>query len=134
MDEAAALTRSAQILVVEDEPLIRLMAVEMLETLGYGALEAGNGSEALALIGGSRVIDAMMIDLGLPDQPGERVIRQVLDLRPGLPVIVATGADTVGARQGLSDCAGVNYLEKPYYFSDLEQALSAALGPRTVVA
>jgi DNA-binding response OmpR family regulator len=110
------------------------MAVEMLETLGYGALEASNGAEALALIGGGRGIDAMIIDLGLPDQPGERVIRQVLDLRPGLPVIVATGADTVGARQGLNDCPGVNYLGKPYYFSDLEQALNAALRYRAVVA
>jgi len=133
MDKAAQ-PRPFQVLVVEDEPLIRFMAVEMLETLGYGALEAGNGADALALIGGVLGIDAMMIDLGLPDQPGEDVIRQVLDLRPQLPIVVATGADTVGARRGLSDRTGVSYLEKPYYFSDLERVFLAALGPRRVVA
>lgn len=133
MDKAAQ-TRSFQVLVVEDEPLIRFMTVEMLETLGYGALEAGNGADALALIGSGHGIDAVMIDLGLPDQRGEDVILQALDLRPELPIIVATGADTVGARMGLSDRASVSYLEKPYYFSDLERVLSDVFRPGSVVA
>ena len=114
-----------QILVVEDEPLIRLMVVDMLGLLGWGALEAGSGTEALAIAGDPRRrLDAMMIDLGLPDQPGEEVVRWVGDLRPGLPVIVATGSDTALAGRRLSYNGVITFLEKPYHLKDLELAVA----------
>jgi DNA-binding NtrC family response regulator len=116
--------RGPQVLLVEDEPLIRLIAAEMLANIGCGVLEAGNGAEALEIAGeGLDRIDALMIDLGLPDQPGEQVIRKLLDQRPDLPVIVTTGADTVAAARRLNDCGAIRFLEKPYYFSDLQEAV-----------
>jgi DNA-binding response OmpR family regulator len=115
-----------QILVVEDEPLIRLMAVDMLALLGYDVLEAGSGAEAMAFASDPKYrLDALMIDLGLPDQPGEDVVRQVCALRPGLPVIVTTGSDTALAGRRLSDCGVISFLEKPYYLKDLEVAVAA---------
>jgi CheY-like chemotaxis protein len=120
-----------QILVVEDEPLIRLMVVDMLGLLGCAALEAGSGAEALAIVRDpQRRLDALMIDLGLPDQPGEEVVRQVRDLRPDLPVIVTTGSDTALAGRRLSDDGAVSFLEKPYYLKDLEIAVAALSAPR----
>ena len=113
------------VLLVEDEPLIRMLAEEMLDLLGYVALEAGSAAEALAIV--SQRVDhlhAMMIDLGLPDQPGETVIRRVRDLRPDLPVIVVTGADTVSAARRLDDYDGIAFLEKPYNFIDLESTVA----------
>jgi DNA-binding response OmpR family regulator len=124
MDDTATPSRLPYILVVEDEPLIRMMAVEMLDALGYGALEAGSGADALAMVMDRRIA-TLMIDLGLPDQPGEGVIRQILQLRPGLPIIVTTGADTVAARQRLTDCGPLSFLGKPYYFKELERTLAA---------
>jgi DNA-binding response OmpR family regulator len=116
-----------QILVVEDEPLIRMIAAEMLTTLGYSVLEAGSGAEALAIAEDPQCrLDALMIDLGLPDQPGETVARRICEMRPGLPVIVTTGADTAAAAPRLAGCGVVTFLEKPYYFKDLE-AVTAAL-------
>jgi DNA-binding response OmpR family regulator len=113
-----------QMLLVEDEPLIRMVAADMLAMLGYGVLEAGSGAEALAIAGDPKCrIDALMIDLGLPDQPGETVARLICDERPGLPVIVTTGTDTAAAARRMTGCAVAAYLQKPYYFKDLEAVI-----------
>jgi CheY-like chemotaxis protein len=115
-----------QILVVEDEPLIRLLATDMLERLGYRVLEAGTGAEALTLACDPQyALHALMIDLGLPDLAGEEVLRRIRALRPGLPVIVTTGADTHAAARRLSDCEPLLFLEKPYYIKDLEIIVAA---------
>ena len=114
------------ILLVEDEPLIRMLAADMLDALGYAAVEAATGAEALALdddvIGSAR---CLMIDLGLPDMSGEEVVRRLRERRPDLPVILTTGADASRARASLGADGSVSVLEKPYQFNDLDRALGA---------
>lgn len=123
MPDNAEPRRQPQILVVEDEPLIRMVAVDMLNLLGYSVLEAGSGAEALAIAENPQCgLDALLIDLGLPDQPGEAVARRICEQRPGLPVIVTTGSDTAAAAPRLNGCGVVAFLEKPYYFKGLEVA------------
>lgn len=119
-----------QILVVEDEPLIRMLAVEMLDVLGFRAVEAADAAEALAVDADTlNSVAALMVDLGLPDLPGEDVVRRLLQKRPDLPVIVTSGA-AAAAAQCLGSRHAVTILEKPYQISDLERALAtlAAVG------
>jgi CheY-like chemotaxis protein len=112
------------ILLVEDEPLIRMLTVDMLEALGFAAIEAANGSEALAMDDQTlRSVAGLMIDLGLPDGPGEEVARRLRQRRPDLPVILTTGADASAARAGLAGNGPVGVLEKPYQLNDLSRAL-----------
>lgn len=116
-----------QVLLVEDEPLIRMVAADMLAMLGYAVLEAASGGEALAIAADPKCrIDALMIDLGLPDHPGETVALAICEGRPGLPVIVTTGRDTAVAAPRLAGCLVAAFLQKPYYFKDLE-AVTATL-------
>lgn len=120
-----------QILVVEDEPLIRMLAVEMLDLLGFGAVEAADGAEALAVDSSTlNGLAAVMLDLGLPDMPGEDVVRRLLQQRPDLPVIVTSGSDASAASDRLGLHHAVTILEKPYQIKDLERALAglAAVG------
>ena len=120
-----------QILVVEDEPLIRMLAVEMLDVLGFGAVEAADAAEALAIDTDTlNSAAALMVDLGLPDLPGEEVVRRLLQKRPDLPVIVTSGSDAAAAAQRLGLRHSVTILEKPYQLRDLERALTtlAAVG------
>ncbi len=120
------MSQSPQVLLVEDEPLIRMLAADMLDMLGYAALEAGTGAEAVQIAANAvGDIKAMMIDLGLPDQPGEEVVRRIHALRPDLPVIITTGADAHAAAERLKDQGVVSILEKPYHFADLERAMQA---------
>ena len=114
------------VLVVEDEPLIRMLAADMLEMLGYAVLEAETGSQALAFANGDVDLHAMLIDLGLPDCSGEDVLRQIADLKPGLRIVVSTGADTSAVRQRVGAHPYISYLEKPFQFSDLQAVLPPA--------
>ena len=66
---------------------------------------------------------AMLIDLGLPDCSGEDVLRQIAQLKPGLQIVVATGADTSAVRIRVGADPAISYLEKPFQFSDLEAIL-----------
>src|SRR3954451_18922834 len=93
-----SLLSSPCVLLVEDEPLIRMLTIDMLEALGFAALEAGTGAEALAIDERDLAsLAGLLIDLGLPDYSGEEVARQLRRRRPDLPVILTTGADASDA-------------------------------------
>src|ERR1700744_5397855 len=104
-----------RVLLVEDEPLIRMLTTDMLDALGFVATEAATGAEALA-IGDSDLADlaGLVIDLGLPDQSGEEVPRRLRLRRPDLPVILTTGADASDALSRLADGGPAVALEKTY--------------------
>lgn len=78
-----------KVLLCEDEPLIRMVAVEMLETLGLAVVEAGSVREARAAMEDG--IDALICDVSLPDGSGIDLARELRETRPGLPVVFATG-------------------------------------------
>jgi len=113
------------VLLVEDEPLIRMLTIDMLDVLGFAAAEAATGAEALAIDDGTlKALAGLVIDLGLPDMPGEDVARGLRERRPDLPVVFTTGADASEALRRLAGDGPVVALEKPYQFNDLEAAAS----------
>jgi DNA-binding response OmpR family regulator len=70
-------------------------------------------------------IDAVVLDLGLPDRPGEVLFREIRALHPSLPVVFATGQGA-GARHDLfKGETNVAYLTKPYDANDLIRAIRA---------
>ena len=87
-----------RILIVEDEVLIQILAIDYLEEAGFNVDAAGSASEAmnkLALIPGG--VDAAIVDMGLPDRKGDVLIQEMRTMHPSLPVVVATG-------QGAESC------------------------------
>jgi CheY-like chemotaxis protein len=112
-------------LLVEDEPLIRMLTIDMLDALGFAAIEAGGGAEALALDDATLAdLAGVMVDLGLPDMPGEEVARRLRQRRPDLPVILTTGADASQVLARLTGGGPAEILEKPYQFNELERVAS----------
>jgi PAS domain S-box-containing protein len=77
------------VLVVEDESIVRLLVVEVLQELGYHALEADSGASALRILQSNQRIDLLIADLGLPDING-RVLADA-GKRKGLKVLFMTG-------------------------------------------
>ena len=61
------------ILVVEDELLVRMFAVDALEDAGFRVLEAGTAAEAMKALNGATNVRAALIDMGLPDRPGDHL-------------------------------------------------------------
>jgi len=121
-----------RVLLVEDEPLIRMLTADMLDALGFAATEAATGAEALAIDDRALAeLAGLVIDLGLPDHPGQEVARRLRLRRPDLPVILTTGASAGEVLAQLARGGPAAAVEKPYQLSDLQRAtriLSGAAG------
>jgi signal transduction histidine kinase/CheY-like chemotaxis protein len=114
--------RGLKVLVVEDVALIRMTTVDMVEALGHRALEAGDGSQALALVEANPDIDVMLADLGLPGMSGSEMVAQARKLRPNLRIVVASGYSSEAAESAALP-KDVGFLPKPYNDRQLKQML-----------
>ena len=107
--------RPARILVVEDEVLIQMLAVDYLEDAGLKVDTAGTAAEALnklRLIPGG--VDAAIIDLGLPDGRGDDLVREIRSIYPSLPIVIASGRDDRDVEALLKGVQGIAFVQKPY--------------------
>lgn len=115
-----------KILVVEDEPRIASFLVKGLKAHGHTVVLAGTGAQALER-SGAPDLDAVILDLGLPDMDGTEVLRALRARDETLPVLVLTARDGVRDRvQGL-DLGADDYLTKPFAFDELLARLRARL-------
>jgi CheY-like chemotaxis protein len=121
-------TRSApaRILVVEDEALIQMLVTGYLESAGFRVDTVGSATEALnklRMIPGA--VDAVIVDVGLPDRSGDTLVREIRALHPSLPIIVASGRQQSTLRRLFQDEPRIAFVAKPYTDEDLRIALRA---------
>jgi PAS domain S-box-containing protein len=113
------------VLVVEDEPLIQMLAKSNLEELGFESQLASTASDArskLKLLDGQ--ICLAIIDIGLPDAKGDDLVRELRAIYPQLPLIVASGYSAERVRQGLRGFDRIGYLTKPYTLETMRDCFS----------
>jgi CheY-like chemotaxis protein len=127
--EAVPLGRGEAVLVVEDEPAVRLLAVTMLQKLGYVAEEAATPEEALRMVraraGGVRLL---ITDVVMPGMNGRELADRLRSEHPELKTLFMSGytADVIAHRGILEQ--GVHFLQKPFSIKDLAERVHAALG------
>ena len=128
MAEAAAGSTAGTILVVDDEPLIRMMTTERLEDEGYIVLEAANGAKAMQILDSDRPIDLLVTDVGLPGgMNGRQVADAARRVRPELPVLFITGyAEQAVLHHGDLE-RGMQILTKPFDMEQLNRRVRALL-------
>jgi CheY-like chemotaxis protein len=120
-----------RILLVEDETLIRMLAAEYLEGNGFTVHAAGTATEAMNVLGKiPGGVDAVVVDMGLPDRRGDALIAEIRALHPLLPVVVATGAGSKELRGLFEGQERITFVTKPYLEAELLSALSS-LGIQT---
>jgi two-component system cell cycle sensor histidine kinase/response regulator CckA len=105
---------SEVILLVEDEDVVRTLALRILRASGYVVYEARNGREGLALCEahGGR-IDLLLSDVVMPELGGRELAEGVLKLRPGIKVMFMSGhTQDVVLREGVQK--GTAFLQKPF--------------------
>ncbi len=116
------------ILVVEDNQEVRATVVDILGSLGYRLLEAGDGHEALALVERHADVALVFCNIMLPGGLlGPQLIRRILDRRAGVKTLMTSGfAETSVMHRGLPE-ASTELLPKPYKVEDLARRIRAKL-------
>lgn len=106
---------SETVLVVDDEPIVRMLVVEVLEDLGYTAIEAVDGPGGLNVLRSSERVDLLITDVGLPGgMNGRQLADAARQTRSNLKVLFITGyAETASVSSGHLD-HGMHVLTKPF--------------------
>ncbi len=128
LSAVAHAARGQAVLVVDDEPLVRMLVVDVLQELGYTAIEAGDGHSGLKLLQSAARIDLLITDIGLPGGlNGRQVADAARKLRPELKVLFITGyAENAVLSHGRID-AGMHVMTKPFAMEGLANRIRSLL-------
>ena len=112
------------VLLAEDEFLIRAIVVDALSAIGLDCIEAATGQAALDVVTGKATLSAIIVDIGLPDMSGEKVIEAALEHRPDVPIIRCSGSNAPSALRS----SRIHVFPKPYSVDDLSRFVASLVG------
>jgi CheY-like chemotaxis protein len=117
------------VLIVDDEPSIRLLVAEVLDDLGYSAIEAADGVAGLKLLQSDVRIDLLITDVGLPGGVnGRQMADAALESRRDLKVLFITGYAENAAISNGHLAPGMHVLTKPFAMNALADRIKAIVG------
>jgi len=122
---------SGTVLIVDDEAIARDVTAEMVRAIGFAAVVAADGGEALARLDhGDPAFAAVILDLTMPGPTGLEVHRELRRRGPDLPVLLVSGYSAHDARAALDNGVSTAFLQKPFRLADLANALRDLLARR----
>ncbi len=111
------------ILVVEDEPILRMVLSDHLADLGYRTIEAEDGNAALPVLEGDTALALVITDVDMPGMDGRALAEAARRLRPALGIVFSTG-DTGAIRDWAGfDAAIMQAVSKPFQADELAAAI-----------
>jgi PAS domain S-box-containing protein len=111
------------VLVVEDEPVVRALILEVLGDLGYRALEAADGPSGLRILESKQRIDLLITDVGLPGLNGRQLADHARVTRPELRILFITGyAEQAAIASGFL-APGMEMITKPFAIDELTRRI-----------
>jgi two-component system, cell cycle sensor histidine kinase and response regulator CckA len=123
------------ILLVEDEPGVRVLTSRLLERRGYPHFTAENGEAALALLAGvEQPIDLLLTDVRMPRLGGGDLARRLRAQNPRLPVILMSGDIRDEADLEGLDAGKTAFLAKPFTVAELERTIAALFEPSALAS
>jgi len=115
------------VLVVEDEPVVRGVILEMLGEQGYRTLEAVDGPSGLRILRAHERIDLLVTDVGLPGMNGRQLADQARETRPELKILFITGyAESAAMADGFLQ-PGMEMITKPFDLGNLSRRIRAMI-------
>jgi two-component system cell cycle sensor histidine kinase/response regulator CckA len=118
-----------EVLVVDDEEVVRDLAVLALEAMGLRVHVAHDGAEGVER---ARLLKdqlrMVLLDLTMPRMGGDEVLRHLREMAPGLPVILTSGYGERETLRGLSDLRPEAFLQKPFRVAELQRMVRKTLG------
>jgi PAS domain S-box-containing protein len=129
VDPSSGFNRTGKILVVDDEPDIRLAATDIFEHLGFEVLQAADGREGMALVkkynGRLRMV---LLDLTMPRMNGIEFMKALRTIDPFLPVLMTSGFSESDNAAELANLGLSGFLQKPYSLASLKVKMKEILG------
>jgi CheY-like chemotaxis protein len=121
---------SLRLLVVEDEPHIRRILITLLEAQGFLVDVARDGTQALELLAGATLYDAILLDLLMPGAGGLEVLARIREMpaRRSTPVIMLSAKGQDADRNRAFELGAVEFFTKPFSPKKLVNRLDQILG------
>jgi signal transduction histidine kinase len=116
--------RRLKLLFVDDDALISLSTAALLEDLGHAVIKVSSGTAALDVLKGEEAVDLMITDYAMPGMTGLQLAEAARKLRPGLPILLATGYADLPARARVD----LPRLAKPYRQHQLAEKITSMVG------
>lgn len=107
--------RSAKLLLVEDEDLLRRLVAQFLRGADFQVVEAGDGPEGVDRFGNQGPFDLAVVDLNLPGYSGVEVCRRIREARPEQRILICSAAITPESERALGSLGIQHFLTKPYH-------------------
>jgi len=123
------ITPVGKILVVDDEPELRIILAESLQRHGYEVTGCGSGRDALAELR-EREFDLLLTDLMMPEMDGITLLKAALEIDPHLIGIILTGQGTIQTAVDAMQMGAFDYVLKPFRLQNLMPVLTRALNTR----
>ncbi|MRJ23249.1 PAS domain S-box protein [Pseudomonas haemolytica] len=128
LTEAPLALAGEAVVVVEDDPAVRMLVVNVLDELGYTAHQAADARAALPLLESDLRVDLLVTDVGLPGMNGRQLAEIARQHRPGLRVLFMTGyAEKAAERQGFLE-DGMDMVAKPFSIDLLATKIRSMIG------
>ncbi|WP_223631536.1 PAS domain-containing hybrid sensor histidine kinase/response regulator [Pseudomonas atacamensis] len=125
----AASSSGETAIVVEDDPAVRMLVLDLLKELGYTTFEAENATNALPVLESVQRVDLLVTDVGLPGMNGRQLAEIARQHRPGLKVLFMTGYAQIAAeRQGFLE-EGMDMVAKPFVLEVLASKIRKLSNP-----
>jgi CheY-like chemotaxis protein len=115
-----------RVLIIDDEPNVRVFISDLLKDLGYETDEADNGLQGVGLLE-QRPYDLVITDLLMPHLTGWDVVNAVRERLPTMPIIMISGFATEDDMRQ-AQAVGVPLLHKPFSVTDLQRVVRELLG------
>jgi PAS domain S-box-containing protein len=126
--EQQASHRSATVLVVDDEPTVRMLVMDVLEELGFSAIEAGDSLTGLKLLQSDVPIDLLITDVGLPGgMNGRQLADAARESRPHLPILFITGYAEISVLRNDQLDPGMSVMTKPFLIEVIKTRIQSLL-------
>jgi PAS domain S-box-containing protein len=128
LSDVAHVTEGETVLVVDDEPIVRMLVVDVLRELGYTAIEAGDSDSGMRVLQSAVRIDLLITDIGLPGGlNGRQVAEAARKHRPELKVLFITGYAENAALSHGHIGTGMQVLTKPFAMEELASRIGDLL-------
>ena len=124
--------KTANILVVDDEPNIRRVLEAVLSKEGHTVYVAENGRKAQEILAADSSIEILISDLIMPDINGIELLAAAKEINPRLCVIMITAHGTIRSAVDAMKLGALDYITKPFDLDDIKQVVKNALARKTL--